>query len=935
GISCNDYYEIQTGPWDHSQIDAHTSTGGARSIAANRISYTFDLRGPSLSVDTACSSSLVAVHLACRSLWSGEVSLALAGGVNAILTPSFSICLSKLAMLSPDGRSRAFDAGANGYVRAEGAGIVVLKPLSAALAGGDRIYAVIRGTAVNQDGATNGITVPSAEAQEEAVRAACRAAGVLPARLQYVEAHGTGTPVGDPIEATALGRVLREGRPASEPCRIGSVKTNFGHAESAAGIAGVIKTALALHHREIPASLHFETPNPDIAFDDLRLRVAARPEIWPSRPGSGLAGVNSFGFGGTNAHVVLGEAPGSPAPEPAEDGDEAHVFPISVRSRAALRALARAGAELLEEQDGEPPALSDLCYSAAMRRGHRLQSYRAAFVARSREELARQLLAFGQGEASEADRRPAGSLRRPVFVFCGQGPQHWGMARELVRQEPLFRESIERCDALLLGHAGWSLLDELTAPEERSLLDRTDRLQPALFAIQVALADLWRSWGVEPAAAVGHSLGEIAAAHVAGAISLKEAVQVVFHRSRLQQRATGTGRMMSCELAPEEAASFLDRRPGRLWLAAVNGPRSVTLAGEGTAVEETAAELERAGVFTRVLRIACACHTPHMEPFRDELLASLADLRPRETGIPFWSTVYARPLQSFESGAGYWWENFRRPVLFRDAVRALAAEGHDLFLEIGPHPVLSAPLRQAHAESGRGEAAVFHSLRRGERDRETLLASLASLHGAGVDVAWSALFPQRGRLVRLPSYPWQRERHWRESEESRRDRSGDDDDPLLGRRLASPMPSWQQDLDLRALPWLADHRIQGALVVPGVFYILTALAAARRSLGGGPAFVQWVELQRALFIPEDGAPRMRLELSPEDGTFEVFGRTPDRDAQWTRHARGSLVTGMGGGTAEPRSLATIRERCREVLEGADFYSAADRRGIQLGSAFQK
>src|SRR4051794_1762576 len=526
GISHNDYQGIQSTAFDHFGVTPHTATGSAHSIAANRISYCLNLRGPSIAMDTACSSALTAIHAACEHIRAGRGDIALAGGVTVMITPGGFIGFSQASMLSPDGRCAAFDASANGFVRGEGAGMVLLKRLSKAVADGDPILGVIVGTAVNQDGHTNGISLPSAEAQARLVQDACKDAGVAPEAIGFVEAHGTGTAVGDPIEAHALAEALCQNR--STPLPIGSVKTNVGHLETAAGVAGLLKAMLVLQHRQIPGSLHFTSPSPHIDFDKLKLRVPTATEPFPETEGELLAGVNSFGFGGANAHVILSEPP-----RPAH-GEHPQVWPerawpimLSARSEDALRGCAMKLASWLTERtnlNGDSPMLPDLTYTLGDRRNH--HPHRLTLVANSIPDLIQELDAFAVKQDSVRIRtsftpRPE-HAPRIAFVMSGQGPQWWGMGRQLMENEPLFRQIVERCDAALQGIASFSLLEELGRSEETSQLHRTEIAQPAIFAMQVGLAELWKSWGVHPAAVVGHSVSEIAAACVAGLLTLEQ-----------------------------------------------------------------------------------------------------------------------------------------------------------------------------------------------------------------------------------------------------------------------------------------------------------------------------------------------------------------------------------------------------------------------------
>ncbi len=554
GVCSHDYGDIQSAPCELEGLDAHSATGNFMSIVANRLSYTLDLRGPSMVVDTACSSSLVAVHLACNALRQRECDLAVAGGVNVMLSPHFPISLSQANMLSPDGRSRAFDASANGYVRGEGAGVVVLKRHSEALRDNDRIYALIRGSAVNQDGRTPGITVPGGGAQEANALAALAQAGIAPSQVGYLEAHGTGTPVGDPIEANALGRVINADgkRGPAQRAFMGSIKTNIGHLEAGAGIAGLIKATLVVGHRAIPPSLHFEDPNPQIDFQARRLAVPTKIEAWPAGHDRAIAGVNSFGFGGTNAHVVLEEPPPVPVTRPAASAAP-RLLSFSARSEEALHRLAEGWADWLERQ-GDAESVDAVAHFLALRRSH--HDYRLAVVAATPAEAAaslRQHLRDGQAPGVTTGRKRSGARRKLAFLFNGQGPQWWAMGRKLLETEPVFADVVRACDRLARPFIDWSILDELTATETLSHINATYALQPTMFALQMGLVALWRSWGVEPEGVVGHSLGDITAACVAGIIDLATALQIICNRSRIQDQANPEGGMLYAMLSPAEA----------------------------------------------------------------------------------------------------------------------------------------------------------------------------------------------------------------------------------------------------------------------------------------------------------------------------------------------------------------------------------------------
>ncbi|WP_437775825.1 acyltransferase domain-containing protein [Sorangium sp. So ce1097] len=729
GVAWMDYGMLvhRAGP---EALTQHSAIGFHHSIVANRVSYALGLEGPSLSVDTACSASLVAVHLACESLRRGESTLALVGGVNLNLIPESTIGVSKFGALSPGGRCFTFDARASGYVRGEGGGVVVLKPLSRAIRDGDPIYCVIRGSAVNNDGASNGLTAPSPAAQEALLRAAYARAGVDPAAVHYVEAHGTGTLLGDPIEARALGAVLGAGRPAERPLLLGSVKTNIGHLEAAAGVAGLIKAALCLRHRELPPSLHFETPNPHIPFADLRLAVQRALGAWPEPGRPAVAGVSSFGIGGTNCHVVL------EGPWPAE----AALLPLAAPSPEALRSLAGEVLDDIAASGGRAP-LARLCRRAAARSSG--APHRLAAAARSTGELKALLEGYLAGEArpglSVGDARPE-ERPGPVFVFPGQGSQWAGMGRALLHREPVFRAVVERCDEIIQGRLGFSLLALLAAGQGGPWLDAIDVSVPAIVSVEIALAALWRSWGVEPAAVVGHSVGECAAAHVAGVLSLEDAILVTCEQSRLIARLRGRGAMGLVGLSWEDAGRALSGHEGRLCRAVRESPTSTVLAGDPEALSELLEALSRQGVFCRRVHIEVAPHTAHIDALREELFQSLRGVRPGPATLPIASGVTGSLLDGARFDAAHWVRNLADPVFFADAVSELVREGHATFLEVSPTPMAGRAI-QACAEHAGRPAIFLPSLRRGEDERSVLLESLGALHAAGQPVRWQALYP--------------------------------------------------------------------------------------------------------------------------------------------------------------------------------------------------
>ncbi len=931
GIASNDYAGLQV-PF-HETVDAYTNSGSTLSIASNRVSYLLDLQGPSVSVDTACSSALVAVWMACESIWSGSATAALAGGVNALITPHASIGFSRASMLSPSGRCFTFDARANGYVRGEGAGMAYIKPLRQALSDRDRIYALIRSAVANQDGHTSSMSVPGVEGQTALLREAYRRAGFAPGRVVYMEAHGTGTPVGDPIEATALGRVLSEGRPAGQKCLVGSVKTNVGHLESGAGIVGLLKSALVLHKRTVPPNLNFQTPNPEIPFERLRLEVATRLQPLPEQDGLlPVAGVNSFGFGGTNAHVVLEAAlaPTDGPTTPKEPARRPAVLAVSARDERALRGYAEAYRGLLADP---AVSLADVCFGAGERKEH--HDRRLVVVADDARQMRRRLGAWLRGVGQVrgvATGRAAASAGPLVFVFTGQGTQWWAMGRQLLEREPIFRRTVDEIDVLFREEAGWSLTEQLRRPEERSEIPtRTDVAQPAIFAVQAALAELWRSWGIRPDKVIGHSVGEVAAAWCAGVYSLADAVHVIHHRSRLQQRVGG-GRMLAVGITEAEAIQAIGEESGRVHVGGVNSPNLITLSGDAEPLERLEAKLQREGRFTRWLRISFAFHSHQMDPIRDELLQALADIRPQPSRLPFVSTVTGETHRGEDMGAEYWWKNVRRPVRFGPALSAMLAEQEHLLLEIGPHPALEAPLRECQAAQRRS-ALVTHSLRRGADESEEMLSGLAALHIAGVPVDWKALSQGSGRFVRLPSYPWSRERHWLEPDESARARLAPLEHPLLGLRMPGVRPSWEGTLDARRQTWLTGHRIWDSIVFPAAGFAEIGLAVAHALFPDEPRAVEDLELRKALFLPEGQPTPLRVEFDPEESSFAIHSRRAETGG-WELHASGRLIRSTAG-EAPPLDAASLRQRLTKRVDHDAFYAETAAKGYQFGPAFQQ
>ncbi|MEZ0369155.1 MAG: SDR family NAD(P)-dependent oxidoreductase, partial [Candidatus Sericytochromatia bacterium] len=735
----------------NERINVYTGTGNAPSVAAGRLAYWLGLQGPVMTLDTACSSSLVAVHQACQSLRLGECSLALAGGVNLILSPEVNIYFCQLQALAPDGRCKSFDAGADGFVRSEGGGLVLLKRLSDALRDQDPILGLVRGSAVNHDGPSNGLTAPNGRAQQQVIRQALRQAGVAAEAVSFVETHGTGTPLGDPIEVQALEQVmLRSDRVT--PLNLGALKSNLGHLESAAGVAGLIKTLLALKHRTLPANLHFQQLNPRIEADP-RLHFPSTATPWTSATPR-LAGISSFGISGTNAHLILEEY-SEPEPIAAEGpGMEHQDYPITLSAHSEVALIARLGQTLdwLSQSKTELNLLRDLAFTTTQRRDH--LRHRWALSARDPDALSGALSAALDAGAADL----IGPLNDPLigFVFPGQGAQWPGMGRELFAREAVFREAIARCEAAFAAEVDWRLSEVLETATAEDYA-RMELIQPVIFAIQVGLSALWQSWGLRPQIVIGHSMGEVAAAYLAGALSLEDAARIICRRSRLlgQQSQQSAGGMLFTALTPAACEAYLSKE---IMIGVYNGPDATVLTGERQALEDLAQTLADQEIFARFVQVPVAAHSWQIDSFEAPLKAALAELQPHQPTLRMLSTVTAGPLES-PPGPDYWYDNLRQPVRFAQTVEQALAEGVNLWIEISPHPLLLQTL-QTSARQAQKPIRTVASLRRDQPEVRTLHQSLLQAYLAGAQPRWEKLAPTAGKVLVLPSYPWQRQSCW-------------------------------------------------------------------------------------------------------------------------------------------------------------------------------
>jgi acyl transferase domain-containing protein/acyl carrier protein len=934
GISNSDYLDLCKAAGREAE-DVYMATGNGHAFAAGRLSYVLGLQGPSFAVDTLCSSSLVAVHLACQSLRSGEATLALACGVNLMLSPDTARLTATTQGLSPDGRCRTFDGGANGFVRSEGCGVVVLKLLSQAQKDGDPILALIRGSAVNQDGRSTGLTAPNVLSQQAMLQQALANARVTPEDIGYVETHGTGTPLGDPIEFEAMRAVFGATRFSGSSCVLGAVKTNVGHLEAAAGVAGLIKAVMVLRKGTIPKNLHFRALNPRISLEGTPFVIPTENLRWARGASPRFAGVSSFGMSGTNAHVILEEAPLEKLDTIVNREPSSYLLPLSAKSPEALQALTVAYAEMLARADGA--SLRDIAHTAGTRRMH--HEHRVAFAGRTREELAAALARPGAADSVPGS---AAASRRPkvVFVFSGQGSQWIGMGRQLLADEPVFRAALEECAEVLRRYVSWSLLNELLASEERSRLSETKVVQPVLFAIQVALARLLTSWNIRPSAVIGHSVGEVAAAHVAGVLSLDEAARLVALRSRIMQRATGLGKMVWVPLPAVEASLAIGGYEGDVAIAAINDPGSVVLSGATAALEDVVGTLSRRGIQCRPLKVNYAFHSPQMEPLALELVKALGRFEPRRATLPLYSTVTGAVIEGQALDAAYWGRNVREPVQFARAVASALGDGHRLFLEIGPHPVLSSNLTTClEAEE---DAHVLHSLRRQTDERLAMLEVLGNLYVLGFDVDWKAVHGSGGRHAPLPAYPWQRERYWVDLPSSQPHMRGAAPAssagrwPLAGVRVGMPGAVLHHVLSVgvRRQPFLADHAVFGKLVVAGAFHIAVILAVASERWPHGAIEVTDVEFLRAIVLEADQEVELHAVLTPAaDGDgyqFELATRSQqEAEGGWTTHARGRVQPTDGAPGALPLPDA-LEHRATEPVDGAVMFDRLSAMQIEWG-----
>ncbi|MEH1773539.1 type I polyketide synthase [Nostoc sp.] len=965
---CNfDYKELQ----DKGEvIEGYNSTGTYTSIIPNRISYFFNFHGPSIPIDTACSSSLVAIHQAVNSLNQNECEMALVGGVSVLCTPTSYISFSKLGMLSPEGKCKTFDAQADGYVRGEGAGVILLKPLRKAIEDKNYIYGIVKGSAINHGGHARTLTSPNAYSQSQVVRSACIKANITPDTISYIEAHGTGTPLGDPIEINALKRAYTQlyqhygiEQTAESYCGLGSVKTNIGHLESAAGIAGIIKVLLAMKYKKLPRINNFQQLNPRIKLDGSPFYIVKETKNWQhlkTKEGKIIprrAGVSSFGFGGVNAHVILEES-SVPEEEIVVTNIErpSHLMALSAKTDKALEELAKRYQTYLKSD--LKISLADICYTANTGRSH--FDYRLAIVADSRDQLVNQLTAFvsGKDTAGLISDRPGKKPAKIAFLFTGQGSQYINMGRQLYDSQPIFRQTIEQCDEILRPYLKHSLLEVLypvqagekeefsplpLCPSAPLPIDQTAYTQPALFAFEYALYQLWKSWGIEPNVVMGHSVGEYVAACVAGVFSLEDGLKLIAYRGQLMQQLPSGGEMVSLMASEERVREVIAPFHDTVALAAINGPESVVISGASEDIAAICQQLSTQGVKTKRLQVSHAFHSPFMTPILKEFEQVASQITYNQPQIPLVSNITGQLADKSITNAQYWVNHVRQTVRFADSMQILHQLGHEVFLEVGPKPILLGMGRECLPES---VGLWLPSLRPGVPEWQQLLSSLGELYVGGMAVDWSGFDRDYFRKkVTLPTYPFQRQRYWIENtpRKPQRQQNSTKLHPLLDKKLQLPLSKeilFESEFSTKTLPFLVDHQVYNQIVVPGACYLSLLLGAAGLTFASESCLLENIVFPQALVIPEDKARTVQLVLSFEESSasfqlisFDTVPNGSTQVSQWLVHATGKISQGVKI-TPETIFLQQIQRRCTQQIAAVEISQSWQKRQIQFGASFQ-
>ena len=943
-----DHMITQMGLGNRSSINQHSAAGMMMTMLSNRVSHTFDFRGPSLSIDTACSSSLVAFHYACQDIWRNACEMAIVGGTNVMMRPEYPIGMSKGYFLARDGESKSFDVRGDGYGRGEGAGVLLLKPLERALADGDRILSLVKGTGTNQDGRTPGISMPNGESQQQLIEEVCHKYQFEPNSVDYVECHGTGTGIGDPTECKAIGATYGKNR-HDNPVVIGSVKSNIGHLEAAAGVAGVIKAVLTLMHRTATPLANLETPRDDISFKDLGIRLS--DELIPlGKEGQPVrVAVNSFGYGGSNAHVLLespAESPGvsykslsngsaslngHPREPLKKESEIPYALPVSGRSNEALSENA---CELARHIEASKDSLSNIIYSASQRRAH--HNHRAVAMGRERSEVISSLLSIAEGQESEMvvrDVQPFQGERKPVFVFTGMGPQWWYMGQQLFQSQPLYKQIVVEADDIFQRIAGFSILDEMLKREDQSEIQKTIYAQPANLLIQIGIFELMRESGVEPGLVVGHSVGELGSAYAAGVLSLEDALLVSYHRSQLQAETAGEGGMLAIGLSKADALKRISNCRKLVSLAAVNGPSSVTLAGHIKSLSRIEKELTSEGVFAKMLEVEIPYHSPMMDPLMPRLQKALQGVETNKPKIPLYSTVTGSLVTEASFGANYWPLNIRNPVEFEAAISSILDLGYNTFVEIGPHPVLSASLRDCIRVAGK-DCRLIHTLRRNlPNESLNVHRAIMGIFAAGCDFDWKP-FSSGNKLVSLPNYQWQRERYWIENDRAAQDRINPIIDPILGTQEALASAVWRNDFDHESVHYLRDHVVSGLPILPAAGYLESLLEVAAIQFPEAKGLVvRDLEIKAPLILAPDRGIDFTTTYDPRSHSTIIRSQENGRLGAANIHVTAKV--------AEVKRAAPVNVNLSEFKSEDDssddivrFYDDLARIGLMYGPSFQ-
>jgi acyl transferase domain-containing protein len=940
--ACNHDYLQMLMNADLPNVDMYMATGGAQSVISGRVSYVLGLQGPAITVDTACSSALVAIHYAIKSLRTNECRMALAGGVNAILAPDVTITLSKANMMATDGRCKAFAADADGFVRSDGCGMLVLKRLVDAEADGDPILAVIRGAAINQDGRSNGLTAPNGPSQVSVIRAALEDAGMTPADVSYVETHGTGTILGDPIEAQALGAAFGSGHTKQNPLMIGSAKTNLGHLESAAGVAGIMKLILSIQHGEIPPHLHLNELSPHIPWDELPITIPTTRTPWP---GKRIGGISSFGFSGTNVHLLLDSYSPHLEPEPPAKGARPlQLFTLSAKTENSLVELAGRYEHFLENQPNDQ--LENISYSANTSRAR--LPYRLAVVAADLEQARNKLGAFHSDPTTDAvihGTSPAVRSPDVTFLFTGHGAQYLRMGQGLYETEPIFRQVIDRCNELATAYLDQPLIEALYPTASSTLMDTMSYGQPAIFAVQAALTELWKSWGVQPSVVAGHSLGEYAAAVAAGIFNIEDGLKLVCARGRLMDNLPQKGSMAAIFAPEDQVAEMIQPFSRDVAIAVINHPTNIVISGTQCAVEAVLAAFDAKSIKNRRLTVAQAAHSPLLDPIREEFTSVVSSVHFTEPRIDLISSTTGQPITDSEiSSPDYWWRHLRNPVQFVRLMETLQERGQTLFVEIGPHPVL---LSNGQRLLPSGYGVWVPSLREKFNDSQQMLESLGKLFTVGVDVNWESYYgTDHPRRIVLPTYPFDHQRYWfvpgKASGGSGRAVPGTGISPLLEKRLNSPALDsavFEGHISAAWPAYLDHHRIFGTSIAPSPAFIEMAVRAAEELFGNGPMRIGNLAIQEAMILPEEGLNTFQIILT-QNGTDSAAFKIVSLDAndQWKTHTTGEVARQAASTENDSAGIldqiTQIQARCTEQIDGVDYYAGVAAFGLEFGESFR-